>query len=56
MIGFSAVTRVALVAGLTLFTAAQARAVAFTLDVLENGQPVGSFDAAGLGCVTRQCS
>ena len=51
MIGSSAVTRVALVAGLTIFTAAQARAVAFTLEVLENGQSVGSFDAAGLGCV-----
>src|SRR5215470_91583 len=40
-----------LVAGLVLFVNARANAVAFTLDVYNNGVLIGSSDASHLGCV-----
>jgi len=61
-IGSLAATRVALLAGLIALAAAPSRAVQFTLDVLADGQAVGSFDATQLGCtdnpdgVTAHCS
>jgi len=60
--GSSAATRLSLLVGLVVFTAAPARAVPFTLDVLVNGVAVGStLNAAALGCtdtgpVTATCS
>jgi len=60
-IGSSAATRVALLIGLVVFTAAPSRAVEITLDVLVNGLSVGSLNAAQLGCtdtgpITATCS